>query len=647
MEAPDKQRPTGSQKIKRAYTSRNARDNGVATELGAPGQGTDLADFDPINLRDRVVIKLLFDQVVRIEQVQGAWKKWRKRRQDGQADDLWRILAEDPELDREKIFAEAANIYAFKKCPISIDDMRTFLSNSWDKFEKEQWQEFAKLLVLPVAASLDGANGELQWVFVTHDPLRPTVNQFLRTLKIKRYEIYYVAESIVSELSHDSVYNKNEYLERMSQDEIAYDLGTSFEEAKDSTVDEDLLIAEISRSKLVNLFEAMLVEAVRKNVSDVHIFPTQNRKVEIHFRIDGDLQLWHVEDRIHPESFLAVIKDNVMNVDRFERDTAQDGFIQRPIDDTLIRFRVSILPLASAAADIRSESIVIRVLDDRKVILDLKKIGLQQNAYDRFQHAIRQPYGMVILTGPTGSGKTTTLYASLQQVVTPKRNVLTVEDPVEYLLPGVRQIKLGQKLGLEGALRSILRHDPDIVMVGEMRDKATAELAIKLANTGHLTFSTLHTNDAPSAVSRLYKMGIEPFLIGYAINLVVAQRLIRRLCTQCKVPLREFDMALMEKLGFDEEQLEDLTLYTHAQDDSCTRCGGQGYKGRRAVTETLLFTPEIRSNIVLTTSLIDEDALRDIAVGQGMFTLQQSALEVVKEGDTSINEMMRVVFTEL
>ena len=652
MEAPDKKRSKGSHQKKRSFlSSRLARDNGAATpDLPASIEEQEdptIAEFDPINLRDRVVIKLLFDQVVRIEQVQGAWKKWRARKMAGKTEDLWRVLAEDPGLDREKIFAEAATIYAFKKCPISKVEMKSFLNTSWDRFEKEQWQQFAKLHVLPVAASVEEAGGELQWVFVTHDPLRAVVNQFLRSLKFKRYEIYYVAESVIKDLIEESILNKNEFLERISQDGIAFDLGTSFEERKDTGVDEDMLVAEISRSKLINLFEAMLVEAVRKDVSDIHIFPNHSRKVEIHFRTDGDLDLWHTEDRIHPESFLAVIKDNVMNVDRFERDKAQDGFVQRTIDDTVIRFRVSILPLASAATDIRSESIVIRVLDDRKVILDLKKIGLQKVAYDRFQHAIRQPYGMVILTGPTGSGKTTTLYASLQQVVSPKRNVLTVEDPVEYILPGVRQIKLGHKLGLEGALRAILRHDPDIVMVGEMRDRATAELAIKLANTGHLTFSTLHTNDAPSAVSRLYKMGIEPFLIAYAINLVVAQRLIRRLCPDCKVPVKEYDMTLMERLGFDEEQLSSLTLYTHNEDGRCSKCGGHGYKGRRAVTETLLFTPEIRQNIVGSKEMIHEDELRNIAVSEGMFTLQQSALEVVKEGDTSIHEMMRVVFTEL
>ncbi|MDX1548090.1 MAG: GspE/PulE family protein [Rhodothermales bacterium] len=605
----------------------------------------DLDVFDPINLDDRVVIKLLFDQVVRIEQIEAAWYRWRERQQKGHADELWRVLAEDDDLDRDKVFAEAATIYAFKPCTIPRQKILAFIQRSRDQFEKEQWEAFARLKILPVAAS-PGGGGPTHWIFATHDPVRSEINQYLRSIHLKRFDVLYAAESVIDGVIQEAILSKNEYLERINDEGIAFDLGLNIEEKDNEMIDEDALVAEINRSKLINLFEAMLVEAVRRGTSDIHLFPNGRREIEIHFRVDGDLDLWHVEDRVHPEAFLAVVKDNVMNVDRFERDTAQDGFIQRTIDGTIIRFRVSILPLATAAANLRSESIVIRVLDDRKVILDLKKIGLQKTAYDRFQHAIRQPYGMVILTGPTGSGKTTTLYASLHQVVSPKRNVLTVEDPVEYILPGVRQIKLSHKLDLEGALRSILRHDPDIVMVGEMRDRQTAELAIKLANTGHLTFSTLHTNDAPSAVSRLYKMGIEPFLIAYAINLVVAQRLIRKICPQCRQEIEQKDEALLKRLGFTAEEIATVTFYKGGHDPDCDTCRGQGYKGRRAITETLLFTPEIRQQVVSAKGEINEDDIRNLALSQGMMTLQDSAREIVKEGETSVEEMLRVVFTD-
>jgi len=279
------------------------------------------------------------------------------------------------------------------------------------------------------------------------------------------------------------------------------------------------------------------------------------------------------------------------------------------------------------------------------VLTDLRQIGLQDDAFARFQQAIRQPHGMVILTGPTGSGKSTTLVAALHEVVTPKVNVLTVEDPVEYLMRGIRQIKLGPRLDLEGALRAILRHDPDVVMVGEMRDRPTAELAIKLANTGHITFSTLHTNDAPSAVSRLFKMGVEPFLIAYAINIVVAQRLVRKLCPACKIPDPNPDFTFLEHIGFKQSDVYGATFYQAGGYDSCRTCKGAGYKGRRAIAETMLFTPEIRSIIMASKDMVDEERLRAAAVADGMTTLNHAARQLVTLGETSVEEAIRVTGT--
>jgi len=248
---------------------------------------------------------------------------------------------------------------------------------------------------------------------------------------------------------------------------------------------------------------------------------------------------------------------------------------------------------------------------------------------------------MIILTGPTGSGKSTTLVAALHRVITPKVNVLTIEDPVEYLIKGVRQVKLSHHLTMDGALRALLRHDPDIVMVGEMRDRETAELAIKLANTGHLTFSTLHTNDAPSAVSRLFKMGIEPFLIAYAINIVVAQRLLRQLCRDCKVSTRPND-DLLKLLGFTDKEVAEIDFKTHGDSPECATCGGQGYRGRRAVAETLYFSDPIRRMILASGDAVDEASIREQAESEGMLSLMDSAKEVVRMGDTSIEEMIRI-----
>ena len=598
-------------------------------------------EFSILELRDRVVIMLSFKQVVGVEKIEQAWRAWKEGGEIASPESLWRVLAKDPDLDKDEIYACAAEVYAFEDAEITPKTY-AFMQKNAEAFSEEAWKMFSEHHIVPIARQ-----GQ-SWLFATYDPTNNKVGRILRGCGVKNYELRFIPESTTLAAIQEGFpqFTKNEFLEKVEEGLDAYDLGTSYDSEKNGLVDEDALEAEIGRSSLINLFEAAILEAVRQGVSDIHIFPNKDRQIEIHFRVDGQLECWHVEKRVHAEAFLAVVKDNSMNVDRFERESAQDGFIQRVIDDTLIRFRVSVLPIANASQDVRSESIVIRVLDDRNVITDLAKLGLLESAMERFTWAITQPNGMVILTGPTGSGKTTTLFACLNQVVSPKVNVLTVEDPVEYIIPGVRQIKLSSKLDLEGAIRAILRHDPDIVMVGEMRDKATADLAIKLANTGHLTFSTLHTNDAASAVSRLYKMGVEPFLIAYAINLVVAQRLIRRLCPSCKVPDTTQPEKILLSLGFTEEEIKTNKIYRAGNNSSCKKCNGIGYKGRRAITETLAFTPEIRGLIVDAEANINEAAIKDQAKSEGMYTLQDSAREYVKLGETSIEELVRVVATD-
>ena len=602
-------------------------------------------DYSHLNIKDRVVVMLLHKMVVTTADVEKAIEV---RSESGSKDALWRYLAAAAnDSTREAIYAEAASVYAFRDANLGPGRPDAdFAKLVMEAFDEERRDRLFQLRVIPVEYEADSATGGAKLVFATNDPARPDLHRFLQQLKLGRFELQYAPESAITRLYGDIFPKKNVYLERITDDPLAVDLGTSYETNEKELIDEDALEAEISRSSLINLFEASLVEATRQGASDIHIFPNARRQIDIFFRVDGRLSKWHTEDRVHPESFLAVVKDNAVNVDRFERDMAQDGFIQRHIDDALIRFRVSVLPIATASQEVRAESIVIRVLDDRKVLTDLRKLGMLEVALDRFDKAIRQPHGMVILTGPTGSGKSTTLVAALHQVVSPEVNVLTVEDPVEYIIKGVRQIKLGHKLSLEGALRAILRHDPDIVMVGEMRDRATAELAIKLANTGHLTFSTLHTNDAPSAVSRLYKMGVEPFLLAYAINLVVAQRLIRNLCPTCKIVDNDPDTVLLKSVGFTDEEIEATTFYMPGHKDDCATCHGGGYKGRRAMCETLYFSRDIRHMIVESGEAIDEDAIRELGRSEGMLTLLDSAREIVKIGDTSVEELIRVSSTE-
>ena len=619
---------------------------------GATPSGTAPASGAPVpqaqaysHVQDRVVQALLRRGLVTPEQVTAAETS---RTQGGGREPLWRSLTTVTGVERDRVFEQAAATYAFRLAPVKDREPEAeFAKTVIESFDEGLGDKLIELKAVPYAYAQDQPSGILKLVFVTEDPMRPELQKVINALELERFELCYAPGKVVDKVIGEAFPRKNEFLERLQNDQGPdVDYGVSFESGEKNLVDEEALEAEISQSALLNLTEAILVEGVRMGASDIHVWPNARRQTEVHFRVDGRLQHWHTEERGQPEALLAVFKDAALNVDRFERDMAQDGFIQRKVDGTLIRYRVSILPIANANPEVRAESIVIRILDDRKVITDLGALGLLEGALAQFNKAIRRPHGMVILTGPTGSGKSTTLVAALSNVVTPEVNVLTVEDPVEYIIPGVRQIKLSHKLSLEGALRAILRHDPDVVMVGEMRDKDTAELAIKLANTGHLTFSTLHTNDAPSAVSRLYKMGLEPFLIAYAINLVVAQRLIRTLCPDCKRPVQDKDTMLMAELGFTPEQIAGETFYEASTGTSCPTCKGKGYKGRRACAEALYFSPAIQAAIVQAGGEINEDQIRQIGESEGMLTLAASARVLVLRGEVSVEEMLRVTAGE-
>jgi len=548
---------------------------------------------------------------------------------------LLQVLIDDFDVDRHLVFREISQLYAFKEIDLNreeIDEARIeFIRNIFYELPEETRNALISKKVVPF--KLHSFNKNIL-VFVAANPIDRNIYSLIRQVEaFNQYEIAYARLENIVELIDKISYYQNEFLDQIEESlqniEIPDEESASFDEAA--------LDDEINRSSLTNLIEGGLVEAVRRGASDIHVVPKEGNITEFHFRIDGKLQLWYTQDKVKPEAVAAVVKDRSMNIDRFDRSIAQDGYIQRKVEGCFIRFRVSVMPIVTGEFARRFESIVIRVLDDRKVITDLTDLGLQKQAAADFRHAISQPQGMIILTGPTGSGKSTTLVAALHYVKDPSRNVITVEEPVEYMIPGTRQIRLSPKLNFDQALRSILRHDPDIVMVGEMRDLKSAEIGISLANTGHLTFSTLHTNDAPSAISRLYMLGVEPFLIANAINLIMAQRLIRRLCPKCKQPDPNPDLDLAFRLGFSEQELKNTTFY---QPVGCKSCYG-GYKGRVAIMEALLFNKEIRHNIFKAAEEIDEDAIRDIAIKQnGMLTLRASGRERIKEGLTTCGEVV-------
>lgn len=545
---------------------------------------------------------------------------------------LAQILVQKFNFDHDTIFREVSVLYAFKELSISVPDLseerieeiKRLLQSKGDEVRNE----FLLHKVLPY--SYDKLRDRL--VLAAVDPTDRDLTKIAYSLNIKKFEVNFLRKKDYDKLVEIIAPAENEFLKAIEASNEELDI-----EEVEANVDEEELDAEINKSALVNLVEAALIEGVRKGASDIHIIPKSGRTAEIHFRIDGKLQLWHSQDKTQPEALMAVVKDRSKGLDRFERERAQDGFIQRAIDNHIIRYRVSVLPMVGTELKNKFESIVIRILDDRKVIKDLSKLGLVGYSNKAFQKAITQPQGMVILTGPTGSGKSTTLVAALYQVIDPTKNILTVEDPVEYVIEGARQLKIGYRMNFEQAIRAILRHDPDIVLVGEMRDKETAETAIKLANTGHLTFSTLHTNDAPSAVARLYKMGIEPFLIAYAINIIVAQRLIRKLCDSCKKKSDGLDETVAKRAGINIEEWKDVDIYEPV---GCERCNHSGYKGRMAIHEALYFTPAIREMIVRAGEEIDEDAVRRQSKIDGTLSLRDSGLEKVKQGVTSIAEVL-------
>lgn len=548
---------------------------------------------------------------------------------------LEEILTTDLGIDYDTVFSVVADLYAFPKVelePDSLDEkeikrIKQIINKIPEDFKRELI--FHKVLPFKIVS-----RKPLTLLVLAANPIDKIVEKIPKLTEFKKYEVAYCPLDFLEPLIERIAPLKNEFLKQIEEAQ-SHQIGEIQTEEKG--IDEYELDNEINKSLLVNLYEGTLIEAVRKQASDVHIIPHTRSSVDIYFRIDGKLHRWHRQEHTTPEAMAAVVKDRTSGMDRFERDTAQDGFSQRLIDDRVIRYRVSVMPIIATDYERKFESIVIRVLDDRNVIRDLDKLGLQEKAKNDFLKAISQSKGIVLLTGPTGSGKSTTLMAALYHLIDPSKNVLTCEDPVEYVVKGARQIKISHKLDFEEAVRRIVRHDPDIVMVGEIRDKVTADVAIKLANTGHLTLATLHTNDAPSAISRLYKMGVEPFLLAYAINIIVAQRLVRELCPYCKKPLAKEKYKKAIELGIPEQYIEEGKIFEAGK--GCSKCM-DGYKGRIAICQSLYFTPEIRKAIVESGKDIDEEKIRAIGKAQGMMSLLESGIERICEGITSIEEVI-------
>jgi type IV pilus assembly protein PilB len=394
----------------------------------------------------------------------------------------------------------------------------------------------------------------------------------------------------------------------------------------------EALAKQGEEAPVVRLVNVVLMSAIQKGASDIHIEPYE-KELRVRYRIDGILYNIMSPPLKYRDAISSRIKI-MAKLDIAEKRLPQDGRIKIRFNENgtqkEIDFRVSVLPT------LFGEKIVMRLLDKDKLMLDMTKLGFEAESLAKFEAAILRPWGMVLVTGPTGSGKTNTLYSSISKVNTPETNIMTAEDPVEFNLVGVNQVQVRESIGLNfaAALRSFLRQDPNIILVGEIRDFETAEIAVKAALTGHLVLSTLHTNDAPSTINRLMNMGIEPFLVANSVHLICAQRLVRRICTQCKQPDPHAPAALI-KAGYTPE---DAGIVQPKKGTGCERCNKTGYKGRVGLYEVMEVSEELRELILVGASGLE---LRRKAVDEGMITLRGSGLRKVMDGVTTVEEVVR------
>ncbi len=475
--------------------------------------------------------------------------------------------------------------------------------------------------VLPLAET----DGELQ--VIVSDPLDYETFDKLRFILNRQVSIVLAPrEAILEAINRYYGQTVGESADSMLQEftDTAIDFTETEEEAE--RLQEDL---EESSAPIVRLVHLLISEAVQLRASDIHIEPFEDR-IRVRYRIDGVL----VERDSPPRRLLGAILSRVKilsKLDIAERRRMQDGRIKVTVGEKELDLRVSIIPTN------HGQSAVMRLLDKDSIKVGLRQLGFAEEDYQRFKNLIQRPNGIILVTGPTGSGKTTSLYAALNELNTPDRKIITAEDPVEYYLPGVNQVEIRHDIGLDFArvIRAMLRQAPNIILVGEMRDLETAEMGIQASLTGHLVFSTLHTNDAPSAITRLIDMGVPSYLVASSVVAIMAQRLVRVVCQKCKQPYSPSE-AILEGAGIRPEQAAKAPF---VRGRGCGACQGTGYRGRLGIFELMLLSQKLRE---LTFNQVPTEQLRRTAIGEGMRTLYQDGVDKVLRGVTTIDEVLRV-----
>jgi type IV pilus assembly protein PilB len=461
--------------------------------------------------------------------------------------------------------------------------------------------------------------------------MKISVHVAAESVIMEAIEKYYPKKETVKVSAGGKAGKKKDAIEIEDLDKV---IGSALEDITIVEEKEDRDALKETDAPIVKLVNGILMNAINSRASDIHIEPSEET-LRVRFRVDGVL---------YPVLKLPIKIKNaitsrikiISHLDISERRLPQDGRIKLKLgDDREIDFRVSTLPT------LFGEKVVMRLLDKSNLQLDLTRLGFDEKPLHDFLEAIEKPYGMILVTGPTGSGKTTTLYSALSQLNKPGVNIMTAEDPVEYNFFGINQVQIKEEIGLTfaSALRSFLRQDPDIIMVGEIRDFETAEIAVKAALTGHLVLSTLHTNDAPSTITRLTNMGIEPFLVSSSVMLILAQRLARKICENCKEKQEISETALL-KIGFLPDKIKEIKCYAGM---GCSECNRTGYKGRIALYEVMPVKDELKELILQGASSAD---IKKEAVRLGISTLRQSGIKKVMDGVTTIEEILRVTFED-
>ena len=561
--------------------------------------------------RDRVGDLLVSQGLITEAQLQEALKE---ARADGTRVGYQLVkLGHIKELDLTRILAQKYRVPAVDLKKLEIDDkvIRLLSAEVAHKHQVIPLRRVGRRLTVAMLDPSDnGAIDDLK--FITRLEIDPVIaGEF--TLK-EHLEKHY-----------EQIEEMTNFLSDFLTDE---DLEFVDEEDEEDDVSVAALQAQVEQAPVVKFINGLLTDAVKKGVSDIHIEPYE-KEVRVRYRVDGALH----EVMKPPFKMKAALTSRIKilsDLNIAERRVPQDGRIKLRMGRRVVDFRVSTLPV------IFGEKIVLRILDKGNLTFDLGSFGFEPKAEADFMEAIMNPYGMVLVTGPTGSGKTTTLYSALSKVSTEEVNIMTAEDPVEYNLHGINQVLVRSDIGLgfAEALRAFLRQDPNIIMVGEIRDIETGSIAIKAALTGHLVLSTLHTNDAPSTVTRMIDMGLEPFNVAAALNLVTAQRLVRRVCTNCKVEARH-DPNELRSAHIPDDFIQRVTLY---KGEGCDDCGGTGYKGRQGLYEVMAVDSTIRKLIM---KGVGTDELREAAVQQGMLTLRMDGLKKLERGITSLEEVLK------